>query len=133
MTEPIPRELPRPTDSELSILRVLWARGASTVREVMEAMDGERSMGYTTVLKFMQIMLEKGLLLRDDSARTHVYRPAAPPERTRGQMTRHLVERVFEGSVRDLVMGALGDGKVSPEEASEIRALLEVIEYERPS
>lgn len=133
MAEPISPELPRPTDSELLILRVLWTSGPSTVREVMEAMDGKRPMGYTTVLKFMQIMFEKGLLQRDDSARTHVFRPAVPPERTRGQLTRHLVDRVFDGSVRDLVMGALGGGKISADEAAEIRALLEEFENENPS
>jgi len=81
-------------------------------------------MGYTTVLKFMQIMHEKGLLTRDESSRTHVYRPAVPPERTKRQLANHLVEGVFGGSIRDLVVGALGSKKVSSEELAEIRELL---------
>ena len=118
-------DLPRPTESELPILQVLWNRGPSTVREVLEVLQVERSMGYTTVLKFMQIMHEKGLLTRDASERSHVYSPAVPPGNTKRQLAGHLVDRVFGGSVRDLVVGALGDKAVSTEELDEIRELLE--------
>ena len=125
MSNPPPPDLPRPTESELPILRALWQRGPSTVREVMGALEAERPMGYTTVLKFMQIMHDKGLLNRDETRRSHVYAPAVPPEKTKRQLAGHLVERVFGGSVRDLVVGALGGTAVSTEELAEIRELLE--------
>jgi predicted transcriptional regulator len=120
-----PPDLPRPTESELPILRVLWTKGPSTVRDVMATLEPTRPMGYTTVLKFMQIMHDKGLLARDESARSHVYAPAVAPEKTKRQLAGHLVEGVFGGSVRDLVVGALGGKKVSPEEIAEIHELLE--------
>ena len=121
---------PRPTDSELSILRVLWQRGPSTVREVQEVLNAGKPTGYTTVLKLMQIMTEKGLLLRDESRRTHVYRPRAPAEKTQRQLVADLLDRAFEGSADQLVMHALSAKPVSTEELAKIRALLEQLERE---
>ena len=98
-------KLPHPTDGELAILRALWSRGPSTVREVQELLGADT--GYTTVLKFMQIMTEKGLLRRDDSERSHVYAAALPEEATQRQLLGDLVERAFQGSAAKLVMQAL--------------------------
>ncbi|HEX2750651.1 MAG TPA: BlaI/MecI/CopY family transcriptional regulator [Verrucomicrobiales bacterium] len=122
--------LPHPTDSELSILRILWDRGQGTVREVLEVLNAERGeeAGYTTVLKLMQIMHEKGLLLRDDTERTHIYRAAAPPDRTQRQVVGDLMDRVFGGSALALVQQALGAKKVSPEELKQIRELIQSLE-----
>ena len=128
MARGIRRKRPRPTDSELSILRVLWDRGASTVREVQEVLNAERPTGYTTVLKLMQIMTDKGLLVRDESQRTHVYRPRVPAEKTRQQLVSDLLERAFEGSADQLVLHALSAKQVSPEELAQIRQLLDEIE-----
>ena len=115
--------LPRPTDAELAILRVLWQRGPSTVRQVLE--DLGENTGYTTVLKFMQIMTEKGLLRRDARDRTHVYEAELPEETTRRQLVNHLLERAFGGSAKKLVMQALSTKKASREELAEIRSLLD--------
>ncbi|HUT14363.1 MAG TPA: BlaI/MecI/CopY family transcriptional regulator [Thermoguttaceae bacterium] len=120
----------RPTDAELAILRVLWQRGPSTVREVRDVLDTEKPTGYTTALKFMQIMHDKGLLVRDESQRSHVYQPRVPAEKTQRQLVADLLERAFEGSARNLVMQALSAKKVSPEELAQIRALLDEIEGE---
>ena len=109
----------RPTDAELAILRVLWARGASTVREVAEEMG--RESAYTTVLKLLQIMTDKGLVRRDESARTHVYRAARSERVTQRQLVRDLADRAFGGSAARLVMQALAAKKASPEELAEIR------------
>jgi len=107
-------KLPRPTDSELAILRVLWNRGPSTVREVHEALqDGT---GYTTVLKLMQIMTEKGLVVRDESQRAHVYSSRVTQEKTQRQLVTDLVDRAFGGSPAQLAMQALSSKKTSPEE-----------------
>ena len=119
---------PRPTDAELNILRVLWQRGPSTVRQVHDVLNRDKPTGYTTVLKFMQIMTDKGLLARDESRRTHVYRPKLPAERTQQQLVRHLLERAFEGSARELVMQALNAKKVSPKELAQIRSMFDEIE-----
>lgn len=113
----------KPTDAELAILRVLWDRGPSTVREVAEALG--RQTGYTTVLKLMQIMTEKKLLLRDESERTHVYRPAYSEDQTQQHLVSDLISRAFDGSAAKLVLQALASGKASPEELEEIRKLLE--------
>src|SRR4051812_35957429 len=99
--------LPRPTDGELAILAVLWERGPSTVRDVHEALSRRREMGYTTVLKLMQIMAQKGLVARDESQRTHVYRPASDEEQTQKRLVRDLLERAFGGSARKLIVAAL--------------------------
>jgi predicted transcriptional regulator len=118
----------KPTDAELAMLSVLWRRGPSTVREVMDELSAEKPTGYTTVLKIMQIMVEKGLVKRDESRRTHVYRPAVPAERTQKHLVKELVNRAFQGSARKLVMQALSERSVSREELDEIRALLDELE-----
>ena len=115
----------RPTDAELSILRVLWLKGPSTVRQIAEVMaDGGRETGYTTVLKLLQIMTEKGLVVRDESARTHIYAPASTQDQTQQQLVTDLLDRVFDGSAAQLVMQALAAKKATPEELAEIRRLL---------
>ena len=117
-----------PTDAELGILRVLWERGPSTVREVHEALkDGT---GYTTVLKLMQIMTEKGLVVRDESQRAHVYSAQATQQRTQRQLVTDLVDRAFGGSPAQLAMQALASKKTSPEELAELRRLLDTLEQE---
>ncbi len=124
------KKTPQPTNAELEILRVLWQRGPSTVRQVMESLSDERPMGYTTVLKFMQIMTDKGLLARDERQKTHIYRARATADKTRRQLVNNLVDRAFEGSAQKLVMQALSAKKVSAEELAEIRELLDEIEGE---
>jgi predicted transcriptional regulator len=113
----------RPTDAELAILRVLWTRGPSTVRAVAESMG--RATGYTTVLKLLQIMTEKRLVVRDESARTHVYEAAYTEDQTQRHLVRDLMARAFDGSAAKLVLQALEAGKTSPEEREEIRRLIE--------
>ena len=115
---------PRPTDGELEILRVLWQRGASTVRDVYDALSKTKPIGYTTVLKLMQIMSDKGLVRRDEEQRAHVYRAMVPQEQTQQQMVRDLLRRAFDDSASQLVMQALASKKTSPEELAEIRRLL---------
>ena len=115
----------KPTDAELAILRVLWARGPSTVRQITEVIsDAGRETGYTTVLKLLQIMTEKGIVVRDESARTHIYAPASTQDQTQRQMVTDLLDRVFDGSAAQLVMQALAAKKTTPEELAEIRKLL---------
>jgi BlaI family transcriptional regulator, penicillinase repressor len=113
----------KPTDAELSILRVLWAHGPSTVRRVAEIMG--RETGYTTVLKLLQIMTEKGLVQRDESMRTHVYEAAYSQDQTERQLVADLMNRVFDGSAAKLVLQALASTKASPEELAEIRRLID--------
>ena len=125
------RAVPLPTEAELEVLRVLWARGASTVREVFEALNGSKDVGYTTVLKQMQVMFEKGLLERSERFRSHVYTAQAAREETQQRLAGNLLERAFAGSARDLVLGALGSKKVSAEELREIRKVLDQFERER--
>ena len=115
---------PRPTDAELEILCVLWQRGASTVRDVYDALSKTKPIGYTTVLKFMQIMADKGLVRRDEEQRAHVYSAMVPQEQTQRQMVRDLLRRAFDDSASQLVMQALASKKTSPEELAEIRRLL---------
>ena len=122
------RELPRPTDAELAILRVLWEHGPCTVRRVQEVLSAQRPTGYTTALKLMQIMTDKGLLERDESARTHVYRPCVSAEETQQTLVRDLLDRAFAGAADQLVMRVLDARKVSPEELARIRELLDAIE-----
>jgi len=124
------RTSPRPTDRELTILRILWDNGPSTVREVNEAMSKGQDTGYTTTLKLMQIMTEKGLLVRDESQRQHVYRPAFTEERTQKQLVGDLLDRAFSGSAEKLVMRALSAKKVSAKELARIRKLLDELEGE---
>ena len=113
----------KPTEAELAILRVLWARGPSTVREVAREMD--RESGYTTILKLLQIMTAKGLVRRDESPRTHVYEAAWTEGQTQQQLVTDLLERVFDGSASKLVMQALAAKKTSRKELAEIRKLLD--------
>jgi predicted transcriptional regulator len=122
------KRIPRPTDAELAILQVLWRLGPSTVRQVHDVLGAEKPTGYTTVLKLMQIMTDKGLLLRDETQRSHVYRPQVPAEKTQQQLVGDLLERAFEGSAQRLVMQALSARKVTPEELAQIRELLDKIE-----
>jgi len=119
---------PRPTDAELEILCVLWQRGASTVREVHDALIENTPMGYTTVLKLMQIMTDKGLVRRDENQRAHVYRARVPQQETQQQMVRDLLRRAFDDSAAQLVMQALASKKTSPQELAEIRQLLDAFE-----
>ncbi|HEY6357474.1 MAG TPA: BlaI/MecI/CopY family transcriptional regulator [Vicinamibacterales bacterium] len=123
------QSLPRPTDAELAILRVLWEQGPATVRQVHEAMAGDRDTGYTTTLKLMQIMAEKGLVTRDESARTHVYTARASRDRTQRQLVNDLIDRAFGGSAAALVLQALSAQPTSEEELGEIRRLID--EYRR--
>jgi BlaI family transcriptional regulator, penicillinase repressor len=117
----------QPTSGELEILRVLWHRGRSTVRDVHEALR-ERRVGYTTVLKLLQIMTEKGLVKRDESQRAHVYEARIPQEQTQTQLVGDLVDRAFGGSPGRLVMQALSSRKATPEERDRIRQLLDELE-----
>jgi len=119
---------PKPTNSELEILRVLWVRGPSTVREVLESLDPEGSTGYTTVLKLMQIMARKKLVQRDVSQRTHVYRATLSEEDTQKRLVGDLLDRAFGGSATKLIMQALGGRKTTPEEIREVRRLLKELE-----
>jgi predicted transcriptional regulator len=112
----------KPTDAELGILRVLWFRGPSTVRQVAEALG--REAGYTTVLKLLQIMTEKRLVVRDEAERTHIYEAAYTQDQTQRQLVADLLDRVFDGSAAQLVLQALATNKTSPEELDEIRKLL---------
>lgn len=120
-----PRAIPRPTDLELTILRVLWDRGPSTVRQVQEVLERARPTGYTTVLKMLQIMTEKGLVQRNETARTHVYQSRLSEGETQRQLVTDLLDRAFGGSAAKLVMQALASTKASPEELREIRALVD--------
>ena len=123
---------PRPTDGELDILQVLWQQGPSTVRQVQTVLNRRKRTGYTTVLKLMQIMAAKGLLVRNESQRSHVYRPQVPADKTQRQLVADLTERVFRGSAQKLVMQALSSRNVSRAELCEIRALLDKMERGTP-
>ncbi len=120
----------RPTDRELTILKILWDNGPSTVRKVNEIMSKAENTGYTTTLKLMQIMTEKGLLLRDDSQFKHVFKPAVNEEKAQKQLVGDLLDRAFSGSAEKLVMRALSAKKVSAGELERIKKLIEEIERE---
>ena len=120
----------RPTDRELAILRILWDNGPSTVREVNETMNEDEDTGYTTTLKLMQIMTDKGLLRRDDSQFKHVYQPALTEEKAQKQLVGDLLDKAFSGSAEKLVMRALSAKKVSAKELARIKILLNNIEGE---
>ena len=122
------KRLPKPTDAELAILGVLWRRGPSTVREVFEEIGRPQAIGYTTILKLMQIMVEKGLLKRDDTERSHIYEAAVAEEVTQRQLVGHLLERAFSGSAQKLVLQALSSRKATREELADIRKLLDEME-----
>lgn len=122
----MPRALP--TASELEILRVIWDRGPSTVREVYRALAADREIGYSTVLKFMQIMTVKGTLVRDDQVRPQVFRAAHPQRQTQRGILGDLIDRAFGGSAATLVMRALADRKATPAERRQIRKLLDELD-----
>ena len=116
-----------PTEAELDILQILWESGPLTVREVHEALHGKQT-GYTTVLKQMQVMTEKGLLTRNERFRSHVYSARQPRERTQQHLIQHLVQTAFSGSAKSLVLGALSAKRVSQAELAEIRKFLQDFE-----
>jgi BlaI family transcriptional regulator, penicillinase repressor len=118
----------RPTDAELTILQVLWDRGAGTVREVYKILNSGKEVGYTTILKLMQIMTEKGLVERDESCRPQLYRPCLPREQTQRQLIKDLANRAFGGSAKRLVMQALEAKNASPSELAQIEKLLNRLE-----
>jgi len=118
-----------PTEAELEILNILWTLGPSTVRDVHTA--SAKDTGYTTILKQMQVMAEKGLLSRSEQYRSHVYEARIAKEQTQRQLARNLVRRAFDGSAKNLVLGALSSQKVSAKDLAEIRRMLD--EYERGS
>ena len=119
---------PKPTDSELTILKALWRLGPSTVREVWEQISPDQQTGYTTALKLLQIMLDKGLVKRNDTARSHVYEAAVSEDQTQRQVVGQLLDRLFAGSARKLVMQALAVKRATPAELNEIRKLLDDME-----
>lgn len=123
--------VPRPTDAELEILNVLWQRGAATVREVHDELSARKATLYTTVLKTLQIMTEKGLVERDESQRAHLYRARLAQDETQRQLLDDLLARAFDGSASKLVMQALSGREASAEELTEIRALLDAFERGR--
>jgi predicted transcriptional regulator len=123
-------EPPRPTDAELAILRVLWRRGPSTVKEVHDELSRRTPAAYTTTLKQLQIMTEKELVTRDESQRAHLYTTRLPEEQTQSQLVRDLLDRAFEGSASRLVLRALSSRPASAEELAEIRQLLNQLEGE---
>ncbi len=120
--------LPKPTEAELELLGILWARGPSTVRQIHEALSGQKSTGYTTTLKILQRMLEKGLLRRDERERSHVYSAVGKAEETQRQLVRDLLTRAFRGAAARLVVQALSEEKVSKADLAEIRNMLDGLE-----
>jgi predicted transcriptional regulator len=121
----------KPTASELEILRVLWTRGPSTVREVHESLSEKKELGYTTVLKLLQIMTAKGTVRRNETQRAHVYESCLPAEQTKRQIAGDMLQRVFEGSASQLMMHALAGHKSSAEEIQELREMLDEFERNR--
>ena len=119
------RKLPRPTEGELELLQALWDKGPSTVRELHEAIGRRRPVGYTSVLKLLQIMTEKGLVEREESSRAHIYRAAATQDETQTQLLRDISQRLFAGSATQLAMHALAMEPVSERELEELRTLIE--------
>jgi predicted transcriptional regulator len=123
--------LPRPTDAELAILRILWDRGPSTVRQVHDVLGRNRQGAYTTALKLLQIMSEKGLVERDERDRTHIYRARVSEEVTQRQLVRDLADRAFAGSAMKLVMQALASKRASADELRDIRRAIDEAKHER--
>lgn len=119
---------PKPTDSELEILNILWEKGPCTVREIHEVLEKSKDAGYTTTLKLMQIMLDKKLLSRDASSKTHIYKAAISQEHTQGQLVKRMIDTVFNGSAMNLVMQALGNHKANAEELEQIKQYLDEME-----
>ncbi len=126
------REAPMPSNAELEILRILWKRGPLTVREVHEQLKGERDIGYTTVLKTMQVMAEKKIVTRDESERSHVYAPAVEEKSIKRRLVSELLDKAFDGSAAQLVMQALSDKRASPEDLRKIRKLLDETSRKSP-
>ena len=124
-------KLPRPTDAELEVLKVLWTRGPSTVRQVHEVLSREKSVAHNTVLTFLQIMTEKGLVVRDTTVRPQIYQATLPEKRTQRALLEDLLDRAFDGSVQKLVAAMIGQ-KVPEEEIAAIRRLLDSLEEEKP-
>ena len=122
---------PRPTEKEMEILQILWEKGATSVKSVYEVMGGDAQNGYTTILKLMQIMYEKGLVTRQKSGKQHIYKAVISLEDTRQQMVGKMIDTVFKGSAAQLVLSALGHGKSTPEELDEIRKYLANLEKEQ--
>lgn len=122
----------KPTESELEILQVLWDRQTATVREVHEELAATKEVGYTTTLKLMQIMFEKGLVTRDDSSKTHIYQPAVSREKTQQHLVGKMINNLFSGSPAQLVMQALGNHKASNAELEEIQQLLNSLKKNHP-
>ena len=122
---------PRPTDAELEILAVLWSIGPATVRQVYDVISRRRTAQYSTILKFMQIMAEKGLVIRNQDQRAHIYEPAKPREWTQEQLAGHLLERAFNGSAKALLVGALSARRASKEELAAMQKLLGEYRKER--
>lgn len=125
--------LPRPTDSELAILRVIWQTGPATVREIHEQLQPEQKVGYTTVLKLLQIMSEKKLVTRDESQRAHVYAAAVPEEATQRQLVGDLLDRAFGGNALRMVMSALAENKSDEHELAEVRRILDTMDAAKES
>ncbi len=125
------RQPPRPTEAELEILTVLWSRGPSTVRDVHENINQRKPTQYSTVLKFMQIMTEKGLVRRNEKQRAHIYEAAQPREWTQQRFAGDLLQRAFGGSAKNLLMGALSSRKSSKKELAELRELLDRYELDQ--
>ncbi len=122
------RRPPKPTDAELALLRALWDHGPATVRQVRDIVDVGQRTGYTTVLKMLQIMTAKGLVVRDESSHAHVYQAAIPQEHTQRQLVGELLDRAFAGSASHLVTQALAEKPATAEELAEIRRLLDQLE-----
>src|SRR5258705_13989558 len=122
----------KPTTSELEILHVLWSKGPSTVREVLDSLNEKKDMGYTGVLKLLQIMTAKAMVRRDESQRAHVYEACRPAEQTKRQLASDMLQRVFEGSASQLMMHALSGHKASPDEIKELRRILDAYKGAKP-
>jgi predicted transcriptional regulator len=120
----------KPTEGELEILQVLWEKGQATVREVHEELSRTKDIGYTTALKLLQIMFEKGLVTRNDSSKTHIYHPAVTRERTQKHMLGKMIDTLFSGSSSQLVIQALGNHKTSKQELDEIQKMLDNLKKE---
>ena len=119
------RETPIPSNAELEILRILWKRGPSTVRDVHDELKTGKDVGYTTVLKIMQVMADKGIVTRDESERSHVYAPAVEEKSIKRRLVSELLDKAFDGSAAQLVMQALSDKRASAEDIRKIRRLLD--------
>lgn len=118
----------KPTDSELEILHILWKRGPSTVRDINDILNLRREVGYTTTLKFMQIMNEKGLVVRDTASKIHIYKAIVRENETKNHLVTDFINVAFQGSAMNLVMQALGNSKSSPQELQELKSLIDKLE-----